>query len=279
MTRPKRAPEAPCVLLVEDSREFASAMRRTLRARGFSVLLATSHTHARALIGREDLIFDAAVLDHCLPDGDSRELVAALANRNPSCCSLVLTAHGDDALVRDYLLRGAFRYASKPISGTQLMVLVSDTVHHSYRWRRAMSQAAGADLPPPAVIPDFEHAAERLRHIADLSPVETAAAYWVLQGLRDAEIALKLGRAERTAKRYVGQVLAKARVKNRASLWAVLSHDSETAGDPDDDDDDDHGRVSAPAVAPQPRSPSRPSTAAGIASTREPSPLRPTSRS
>lgn len=239
MTRPKSDPEAPCVLLVEDSREFASAMRRTLKARGFSVLLATSHAHARALIERDDLVFDAAVLDHCLPDGDSRELVAALANRNPSCCSLVLTAHGDDELVRDYLLRGAFRHACKPISGTQLVVLVSDTAHHTFRWRRAMAQAAGPDMPPPAVIPDFEHAAERLRHIAGLSPTETTVAYWLLQGLRDAEIALKLGRAERTAKRHVSQVLGKLGVKNRACLWAVLSHDSESATNRDDDDD--HG--------------------------------------
>jgi DNA-binding NarL/FixJ family response regulator len=251
------------VLLVEDSRELASTLRRTLEAQGFSIMLATSHAHARALIEREDLIFDAAVLDHFLPDGDSRELVAALANRNPSCCSLVLTANGDDELVRDYLLRGAFRYASKPIPSTQLVVLVSETIHHTQCWRRAMAQAAGADMPPPAVVPDFEHAAERLRHIAGLSPTETVVAYWMLQGLRDTEIALKLGRAERTAKRYVSLVLAKVEVKNRASLWAVLSQDSQRAGrhhegddedDEDDDEDDDDERATprggpAPALA------------------------------
>jgi two-component system response regulator DevR len=241
MTLPKSDPQAPSVLLVEDTRELASAIRRTLTAQGFSVLLATNHAHACALIEREDLIFDAAILDHFLPDGDPRELVAALANRNPSCCSLVLTAHADDELARDYLLRGAFRYVSKPISSTQLVVLVSATVHHTQRWRLALAQAAGADMPPPAVVPDFEHAAERLRHIAGLSPTETTAAYWMLQGLRDAEIAQKLKRAERTAKRYVSQVLAKVGVKNRASLWAVLSQDSQTAGRLDDDGEDGDG--------------------------------------
>ncbi len=224
--KPRREPERPCVLLVEDSRELSTAMARTLQARGFAVLHASDHAEARDLIERSDLCFDAAVLDHHLPDGDSRELVTALANRDPSCCSLVLTAHDGTELVRDYLQRGAFRYASKPISGTQLAVLVSDTVHHSRRWRRSMGQAPlDGDAPPPTVVPDFEHAAERLRHIAGLSATETTVAYWLLQGLRDAEIAEKLARTERTAKRHVSQVLAKVGIKNRASLWAVLDQD------------------------------------------------------
>lgn len=240
MTAPKSDPVTPCVLLVEDSRELASAMRRTLKARGFAVVLATSNAQARALIEREDLRLDAAILDHRLPDGDSLDLVVALANRNPSCSSLVLTGHGEDEIARDYLLRGAFRYATKPVGGTQLMVLVSDTVHHTHRWRRALGQA-DKDAAPPAVIPDFDHAAERLRHVASLSPAETTVARWMLEGLRDAEIAQKIGRAERTAKRHVSQVLAKAKVKNRASLWAVLSQDGQTRESEDgrDDDDDD----------------------------------------
>ena len=240
MTASKSDPVAPCVLLVEDSRELASAMRRTLKARGFSVVLATSHAQARALIEREDLRFDAAILDHRLPDGDSRELVALLSNRNPSCSSLVLTGHNEDEIARDYLVRGAFRYATKPLGSTQLMVLVSNTIHHTHRWRRALGQTDDEGAPP-AVIPDFDHAADRLRHVAGLSPTETIVARWMLQGLRDAEIAQKLGRAERTAKRHVSQVLAKVGVKNRASLWAVLSQEGQARESEDGRDDDDDG--------------------------------------
>lgn len=236
MTDSKSDPEAPRVLLVEDTRVLASAMRRTLVARGFSVVLATSRTQARVLIEREALRLDAAVLDHRLPDGDARELVSALAKRNPSCSSLVLTAHDEEHVAREYLLRGAYRYATKPLGGTQLVVLVSDTVHHTYRWRRALGQIDD-DVPPPPVIPDFDHAAERLRHIAGLTRTETIVARWMLQGLRDAEIARRIGRAERTAKRHVGNVLAKARVKNRNSLWAVLGQDGHLRESDDGDDE------------------------------------------
>jgi len=236
-------PAAPCVLLVEDSRELAAAMRRTLGARGFSVVHATSNTQARALIEREDLWFDAAVLDHVLPDGDALELVSALANRVPSCASLVLTAHGEDELAKEYLLRGAFRYATKPVSGTELVVLVSDTIHHTHRWRQALGQAEHEGTPSPAVLPDFDHAADHLRHLARLSPTETIVARWMLQGLRDAEIAQKLGRAERTAKRHVSQVLAKVGVKNRASLWSVLGQEGgpRTGNEDGDDEEGDIG--------------------------------------
>ena len=47
----------------------------------------------------------------------------------------------------------------------------------------------------------------------------------MLLGLRDLDIAARLGKSERTAKRYVGGVLEKAGIQNRASLWAVLYHD------------------------------------------------------
>ena len=188
--------------------KLASAFRRTLKARGFSVMLASSHAQARALIDQKDLRFDAAILDHRLPDGDSLELVFALNNRNPSCSSLVLTAHGEEDVAREYMRRGAYRYATKPLGGTQLVVLVSDTVHHTLCWRRSLGQLDDV-VAPPGVIPDFDHAAERLRDIAGLSPTQTIVARWMLQGLRDAEIAQKLARAERTAKRHVSQVLAK----------------------------------------------------------------------
>lgn len=252
MTALKIDPSAPCVLLVEDSRELASAMVRTLVARGCTVHLAKSYTEARILIDRDDLRLDAAVLDHRLPDGDSRELVSALANRNPSCSSLVLTGYGGQDLALDYRSRGVFHYATKPIAGAHLVSLVNATIHNSYYWRRMIDGTATDDVPPVVVL-DFEQAAERLRHIAALSPIETEVAYWVLQGLRDAEIAPKIRKAERTTKRHVSRVLSKVGVKNRASLWMVLSQDSDPRAMPepaanggkpathDGDDDDDDG--------------------------------------
>ena len=234
----------PCVLLVEDTPQLASAMARTLTVKGCSVSTATSYAEARALIEDQSLRFDAAVLDHRLPDGDARELVSALANREPSCSSLVLTAFGEQKLALDYRSRGAFHYAAKPINSSLLIALVNATIHNSYYWRRMIDGGSPDDEAPPVVVVDFELAAERLRHVAGLSSMETKVAYWMLQGLRDAEIATKVERSERTTKRHVSRVLTKVGVKNRASLWLVLSQD----GDGPvayDEGDDDGGDVSA----------------------------------
>lgn len=228
MTAPHIESPAPQVLIVEDQPLLASAMSRTLVARGCSVLVAKTYAEARELIDDEELRFDAAVLDHRLPDGDARELVSVLANRDPSCSSLVLTGHGEQKLALDYRSRGAFHYATKPVNSSLLIALVNATIHNSYYWRRMIDGRSPDDEAPPVVVVDFEQAAERLRHVANLSSMEAKVAYWMLQGLRDAEISIKLGRAERTTKRHVSHVLSKVGVKNRASLWLVLSQDGDT---------------------------------------------------
>lgn len=215
------------VLLVEDLPELASAFARTLETAGYRVTVARNYAQAKLLVGRTDLHYDAAILDHRLPDGDSRDLVSSLASREPYCSSLILTACGNRNLAQEYRGRGAFRYAGKPIGGVQLLSHVQATIADTHRWRVAGEDSVERASEPPAVVVDMEQAADRLRYVAKLSPTERDVAYWVLQGKRDAEIATLLGRAERTAKRHVGQVLAKAGVQNRASLWAFLGKDGD----------------------------------------------------
>ena len=57
----------------------------------------------------------------------------------------------------------------------------------------------------------------------------------MLHGKRDADLAQILGRAERTAKRHVSEVLRKAGVPNRAALWSVLRNDGLLDGGAPDD--------------------------------------------
>ncbi|MEM7156972.1 MAG: response regulator transcription factor [Myxococcota bacterium] len=214
------------LLLVEDTPELAHALLRLLNRAGLLVVHAGNFTEARAVIDDPASQFDAAILDHHLPDGDSRALVSALAQKEPGCSSLVLTGVGDPGLAKDYRGRGAFRYVAKPVKGAQLLAHVHATMLDTHRWRAAGMPTTYVPSPP-AVVVDVEAAADRLRFLARLSPTEREVAYWLLQGLRDAQIARLLGRAERTAKRHVGQVLSKVGVQNRSSLWAVLRNDAD----------------------------------------------------
>lgn len=257
---PEPDPTIP-VLLVEDQRPLSQAMVRTLERAGFKVTVAANYAEARELIDRPGVRFDAAVLDHQLPDGDSRELVSSLARRKPSCSSLILTGHSDHELALEYRGKGAFRFAAKPLGGIQLLAHVHATMLDTHRWRGAGIGESQPPEAPPVVVVDVEQAADRLKYIAKLSPTEREVAYWVLQGLRDAQIAQILGRAERTAKRHVGQVLAKANVQNRTSLWNLLRSDG-AAKIPKDDkqatdegkggDDDDDPHPAQEQLAPMP---------------------------
>ncbi len=246
-TPPNDNNQSAHVLLVEDTVELSKAMARTLERAGLQVVIASHFAEAMRMVTQPGVRFDAAVLDHQLPDGDSREVVSALGSREPSCSALILTAHQDHDLALEYRGRGAFRFAIKPLTGIQLLANVHATMLDTHRWRSAGNSGVSLPKEPPVVIVDVEQAADRLRYIAKLSPTEREVAYWVLQGLRDAQIAELLGRAERTAKRHVGQVLAKAGVQNRASLWALLRTDGvaqiKAQGDEDSEDSGGHPLV------------------------------------
>jgi DNA-binding CsgD family transcriptional regulator len=92
-------------------------------------------------------------------------------------------------------------------------------------WREVEHPGVEAVDEPPRLLVDPEQGADRLAHVCGLSALEREVAAMVLMGRRDLEIADRLGQSERTAKRYVGKVLGKAGIKNRASLWGVLYRD------------------------------------------------------
>jgi two-component system response regulator TtrR len=219
---------APHVLLVEGASGRLPTTISILQRAGIVVTEAHDVAQARVLIKHAGSRFDAAVLNHQLPDGDSRELVAELVGCEPSCSALILAARGDQELAREYRQRGAFRLIAKSIGENELLASVHATMHDTLRWRSVGIHSIRSSTEPRAVVVDVEQAAARLAFIAKLSPTERKVAHWVLEGFRDAKIAEMLGRAERTAKRHVGQVLAKAKVPNRASLWEVLRKDGDT---------------------------------------------------
>jgi FixJ family two-component response regulator len=68
------------------------------------------------------------------------------------------------------------------------------------------------------------------RRLAELTPRELEVAHLVRAGLRNQDIAQRLGIVERTVKHHRQQVLAKLEVKNLMELAAVL--DAAEAGPP-----------------------------------------------
>lgn len=180
---------------------------------------------AEVMMQRSGLVFDAVVLRHRLSDGDGLVLLDRVGVPERGCSVLVIDDHAQPERAREYRKRGVFRYIARPAGALQLVGRINATMLDTQAWRQAEHTAAEEPDEPPRMLVDPQQGADRLKHVCRLSDIEREVAVMVLLGLRDLEIAEKLGQSERTAKRYVGKVLEKAGIQNRASLWGVLHQD------------------------------------------------------
>ena len=238
---PREAPAKLRVLLVEDDERIQRSFRRRLERASFEVSVASTITQARAAIEDETAVYEAAVLDFELPDGETYDLVTRLLDRQPLCRSLVVTGLGRESEARRYMQLGAHAFLRKPIGPSDLVAAVTQTAFATLDWRCRTGQALApeqAPKEPPPVPLDLAAVVDRLAHIASLSPLQCMVAFRLLWGDSDREIARMLGCAERTAKRHVGQILKKTGAKSRCGLISVLLRDAgiEDFGQPPLDD-------------------------------------------
>jgi DNA-binding NarL/FixJ family response regulator len=241
------------VLVVDGDSARARADVEALCRAHLEACAVASIEAAEVMLRRSGLRFDAMVLRHGLADGEGLQLLERLDGPARGCSVLVVDERVRPELARAYQRLGAFRYIGPPASPLQLVGRVNATVLDTQAWREVGDPHAEALDAPPRVLLDPEQGADRLEHVFGLSPVERHVAVMLLLGLRDLEIAARLEMSERTAKRYVGKVLEKVGINNRASLWSVLHKDGLGAVVPARE-----GERASPPVAVRPSSPASP---------------------
>jgi two-component system alkaline phosphatase synthesis response regulator PhoP len=106
------------LLLVEDEPNLGQTLRDYLRAKKFTVELAT--TCAEARIKFSDLSPAIAILDIGLPDGDGISLAKEFRSRRKDCVLLFCTALNDPSLRVEGLELGAEDYITKPFELKEL---------------------------------------------------------------------------------------------------------------------------------------------------------------
>ncbi len=214
----------PRVLLVDGDHARAREGADILARVDLHACVVGSIETAQIMMQRSELRFDAVVLHHRLADGEGLELLDRVDVARRRCSVLVIDDQPCPESARAYRVRGVYRYIAPPSGALQLASRVLATMHDTWAWRLAEEVVHEADQPPRQLV-DPELAADRLQHVCGLSPLERDVAAMVLMGVRDLEIAERIGQSERTAKRHVGRVLDKAGIENRASLWSVLHMD------------------------------------------------------
>lgn len=137
----------PDILIVEDSRELAAAIRYNLEIEGFDVEVAEDGPSG--LESARRLNPDLLVLDLMLPGLDGFDLLARLREEGFDAPVLILSARGEEAdKVRGFRL-GADQYLTKPFGLLELLERVKRLI------ARHGLDSAGGTTPAPREILRF----------------------------------------------------------------------------------------------------------------------------
>lgn len=155
---------------------------------------------------------DVVLTDLAMPGLDGAAAARLLLDHFPGVGVLVLTMHEDeDSLIaalaagaRGYLLKGADR---DELVRAILGVAAGDAVYGAAVARRIVNHYTGAAhrRPPSRPIPD------------DLTPRERDVLQLIAQGIRNAEIAQRLGMSDKTVRNHTSAILLKLQVPDRTA--------------------------------------------------------------
>ena len=110
------------ILIVDDDEMLRETLVEQLRIDGeFQVSEAGTVGQAEALITAKDARYDALILDVTLPDGDGRDLCAALRKQGYRMPIVMLTGSDDEKDVVRGLDSGANDYIAKPFRLNELL--------------------------------------------------------------------------------------------------------------------------------------------------------------
>lgn len=115
----------PSVLLVDDEPNVLTALRRSLRGRGFDVLCASGGAQALALLQKGPV--DAIISDMRMPGMSGAEFLRASIALSPDAVRVLLTGFADTASAVQAINEGeVFRYVTKPWDDTLLLQGLND---------------------------------------------------------------------------------------------------------------------------------------------------------
>ncbi len=117
------------VLILDDESTMRTALFRTLDRKGYSVVTSQTIEEAKSYCS-SDKIFDLAIVDVNLPDGDGLEFMTYLKSIYPGIQVIVLTGF---ATIESAVLatqKGAYHFLTKPFSIEELMSVSEKALDH-----------------------------------------------------------------------------------------------------------------------------------------------------
>jgi FixJ family two-component response regulator len=193
----------PTVFIVDDDEPVRRGLARLVRSAG---LAAQTYSSPRELLAEGWC--EAAgciVLDLHMPDLDGLQAQEALAQAGYTMPVVFLTGHGDVSSSVTAMKAGAMDFLVKPVNHGELLAAIQRAVKRDLAARSERDQAC-------ALRERFALLTPREREVCDL----------VVTGLRNKQIADRLGTAEKTVKIHRGQVMHKLGVRSVVELVRLV---------------------------------------------------------
>lgn len=125
-TEKENSVKSASVLLIDDEPDILELLELALRKMGLEVDKANNVSEALAKLSTRR--YDLCLTDMKMPDGDGLQVVRHIMQNNLDMPVAVITAHGNMENAITALKAGAFDYLTKPVSLSQLRILVKSAL-------------------------------------------------------------------------------------------------------------------------------------------------------
>ena len=192
------------IRIVDDDVEFAASQKMLIESLGWEVI---TYSSANDFLAEDALERPGClILDVRMPVMTGLELQQELENRKCQLPIIFLSAHGDIEMAVHTMRHGAADFLQKPVEPQRLLTQVTKAVAASIRQTT-----------------EYDELQKLVERIDKLSNREREIAQLVSLGLRNKEIARKLGIEETTVKMHRANAMAKLAANTSAELTRLFT--------------------------------------------------------
>jgi len=189
----------PTVFVVDDDPSVLKSLVRLLRSLEFDI---ETFASAELFLARKHYDgIGCIILDVRMPGLSGMDLQEELSHADYSMPIIFITGHGNIPMSVQAMKKGAVDFLTKPFDDDTLLEAVKEAIEKD---RKAKVERAEVH--------------DTLKRIEQLTPREHEILRYVITGMLNKQIALKLGIAEKTVKVHRGHIMEKLCVASVAEL-------------------------------------------------------------